>query len=140
MIMSAMAVIARSPARAAGGGSSAADLCATTAAKAGFVDRALVTAVAIGLAESGCSPKATLADGPTRGCGHGSTDRGLWQINNCYHSEVSDRCAYDAQCNGNAAYAISNGGKNFSPWVTYDNGRWRAYLDRARAAVQRLRH
>jgi hypothetical protein len=139
MIMSAMAVMTRSPAQAAGGGSSAADLCAKTAATAGFVDRALITAVAIGLAESGCSRKASGTNGPTRGCSHGSTDRGLWQINNCYHPEVSDRCAYDSQCNANAAYAISHGGRNFSPWVTYNNGRWRTHLDQARAAVKRLR-
>ena len=138
MIMSAMAVTARSPAQAAGG-ASAADLCAKTAATAGFIDRALITAVAIGLAESGCNPKATGADRPTRGCSHGSTDRGLWQINNCYHSEVSDRCAYDSQCNADAAYAISHGGRSFSQWVTYNNGRHRAYLDQARAAVKRLR-
>jgi len=139
MIMSTMAVTARGPALAAGGPSSAADLCANKAAKAGFVDGALVTAVAVGLAESGCSRQARHANGPTHGCRHGSTDRGLWQINNCYHSEVSDRCAYDSQCNADAAYAISHGGRSFSQWVTYNNGRHRAYLDQARAAVKRLR-
>jgi hypothetical protein len=139
MIMSAMAVTARAPALAADGGPpSAADLCAKKAARAGFVEGALVTAVAVGLAESGCSRQARHANGPTSGCRHGSTDRGLWQINNCYHSEVSDRCAYESQCNADAAYAISHGGRNFSQWVTYNNGRHRAYLDRARAAVRRL--
>jgi hypothetical protein len=139
-IMSAMAATARAPALAAGGGqSSAADLCVKKAAKAGFVDGALVTAVAVGLAESGCSREARHANGRTRGCRHGSTDRGLWQINNCYHSEVSDRCAYDSQCNADAAYAISHGGRDFSQWVTYNNGRYRAFLGEARAAVDRLR-
>jgi hypothetical protein len=62
----------------------------------------------------------------------------MWQINSCYHAEVSDDCAYRAQCNANAAYRISAGGTNFGPWSTYRSGRYRAYLDEAQASVDRL--
>lgn len=51
-----------------------------------------------------------------------SVDRGLWQINNYWHREVSDDCAYRALCNARNAYRISNGWTNFTPWSTYNHG------------------
>lgn len=63
---------------------------------------------------------------------------GLWQINNCYHPTVNDTCAYNAQCNANAAYSISSGGGNWQPWSTYNNGAYAGYLSAAQAAVARL--
>ena len=51
----------------------AADLCAQVGAAAGFPkDNRLVTAVAVGLAESGCNPSAQGPNGPTAGCPNGS--------------------------------------------------------------------
>jgi len=114
------------------------DLCATVGHTAGFRNEALVTATAVGMAESSCNPSATNTNGPTSGCPNGSTDRGLWQINDCYHSEVSDSCAFNAQCNANAAYRISSGGTNWTQWTTYNSGSYRNYLAVARAAVARL--
>ncbi|MBW4717285.1 FG-GAP-like repeat-containing protein [Saccharothrix obliqua] len=110
-----------------------ADLCATVGENAGFTRTGtLVTAVAIALAESGCNPSAT---------GHntnGTIDRGLWQINSI-HTQFSNACTYDPQCNANAAYAIYLGrNSTFQPWVTYKTGKYRQYLDRAQAAVDRL--
>jgi hypothetical protein len=134
VLVSGFVVTTSRPAAAASGP----DLCAQVAAQAGFSGRPLVRAVAIAMAESGCNPGAFLADGPTAGCPNGSTDRGLWQINNCYHAEVSDACAYDPQCAANAAYAISSGGADFNPWVTYRTGSFRAYMREARSAVRRL--
>ncbi len=136
VILSIIALALPAPATAAS--SSAADLCAKVGSQAGFSGNGLVTAVAVGMAESGCSPTASNSNGPTKGCPNGSVDRGLWQINSCYHPTVSKNCAYDAQCNANAAYRISSGGSNWQPWVTYNNGRCKAYLDQARAAVGRL--
>jgi Lysozyme like domain len=115
-----------------------ADLCAQVGYNAGWRDSALVTAVAIALAESGCSPSATGSNGPASGCPNGSRDRGLWQINDCYHSEVSDTCAHDAQCNANAAYRISSGGTSWTPWSTCNSGAYRSHLDEAQTAVERL--
>jgi hypothetical protein len=117
---------------------SSADRCTQVASRAGFAQNGLVVAVAIGMAESGCNRYARGYNGPTRGCPYGSVDRGMWQINSCYHAEVSDDCAYRAQCNANAAYRISAGGRTFRPWAAYTNGRYRAHLGQARAAVARL--
>jgi len=59
-------------------------------------------------------------------------DQQLW------HPEVSDACAYAAQCNANEAYRISSGGSSWSPWVTYNTGAYCNHLDEAQAAVERL--
>ncbi|MEV6796862.1 transglycosylase SLT domain-containing protein [Micromonospora rifamycinica] len=114
------------------------DLCAQVAYAAGFRNNPLVTAVAVAMAESSCNPSAVGSNGPTAGCPNGSLDRGLWQINNCYHPTVNDTCAYTAQCNANAAYSISSGGSNWQPWSTYNNGAYAGYLSAAQAAVARL--
>jgi hypothetical protein len=120
----------------------AAQVCGIVALKAGFGYKStvagypqIVVAVAVALAESSCNPTAKGSNGPTSGCPNGSVDRGLWQINSCYHSEVSDACAYQIQCNANAAFNISSGGTNWSPWSTYNSGAWRSHIDTAKAAV-----
>jgi lysozyme-like protein len=132
------AVAAPAPAQAATVPTQAADLCAQTAARASFSGGSLTTAVAVAMAESACNPAAYHINGPTTGCPNGSTDRGLWQINSCWHPTVSKTCAYDPQCNANAAYRISARGTNFKRWVTYSNGAYRSYLAQAQAAVARL--
>ncbi len=139
-VLALVALAVPTPARAApdAAASAAADVCANVASRAGFTGDRLVTAVAVGMGESSCRPDAQNANGPTKGCPNGSVDRGLWQINSCWHPSVSRSCAYDAQCNANAAYRISSGGANWRPWVAYTNGRHEDYLDEARAAVGRL--
>jgi Lysozyme like domain len=62
---------------------------AVAAAQAGFTGPGLRLAVAVGLAESDGNPTARGPNPPTPGCPTGSTDRGAWQLNNCYHPEVS---------------------------------------------------
>jgi hypothetical protein len=139
LVATAFAVLAPAGAAQAAAPSGGADLCARVGDRAGFPrNDTLVLAVAIALAESNCVRTARGENGPTRGCGNGSTDRGLWQINDCWHPQVSDRCAYRAQCNADAAYRISSGGKDFTPWVTYNAGRHLQFMDEARAAVARL--
>ena len=136
--LAVFAVATPATAQAATLPTTAADLCAQTAAHAGFTGTSLVTAVAVGMAESGCNPAAHAPNGPTAGCPNGSMDRGMWQMNSCYHPEVSRACAYDAQCNANAAYRISSRGTTFKPWAAHNNGRYLAYLAQAQAAVARL--
>jgi hypothetical protein len=140
VLVALAALVVPAPAMAAADASSsaAADLCAKVALRAGFSGDRLVTAVAVGMGESACRPDAYLSNGPTNSCPNGSVDRGLWQINSCWHPSVSKSCAYDAQCNAGAAYRISSGGANWKPWVAYTNGRYEDYLDDARAAVGRL--
>merc|ERR1712039_780611 len=90
-------------------------------------------AVAVALAESSgnCDAKNFNTDS------HHSEDRGLWQINNYWHKEVSDSCAFNCKCNAKSAYTISNKGTNFSPWSTYKSGAYKAHLAIATTACQK---
>jgi hypothetical protein len=140
------AALGKGAGHAAADSVSSAQVCAKVAAKAGFSFNntistpagtypVIVVAVAIGLAESSCNPSAQGDNGPTSGCGSGSVDRGLWQINNCYHSEVSDSCAYQVQCNADAAFNISAKGYDWTPWSTYNSGAFGGQISTAEAAV-----
>src|SRR5712692_11328204 len=86
------------------------------AKQAGFRGAGLVTVVAIAYAESGLSASAVNCNNPG-----GTCDRGILQFNNHFHPEVSDACAYDPACSFRAAYRVSNQGKSFTPWVSYNN-------------------
>lgn len=48
----------------------------------------------------------------------GSVDRGWFQINSRYHPEVPDAVAYNARGSALAAFAISKGGTDWTPWAT----------------------
>lgn len=109
---------------------------ASYAQKAGFGGQALVTAVAVALAESGGVTNAQGLNRSIQGRVVTSIDRGLWQINNVYHSEVSDACAYDPLCAAQAAYRISQGGSNWSPWSTFKSGAYRNFMSVALTATQ----
>lgn len=115
-------------------------LCAKVAAKAGFSfnrtvatsagqEPQIVVAIAVAMAESSCDPSAVNVNSG------GSRDRGLWQMNSVYHSEVSDTCAFQIQCNADAAWNISDHGAHWKPWATFTNGAWRTYLADAQSAI-----
>ncbi|RUS15020.1 hypothetical protein BC937DRAFT_93022 [Endogone sp. FLAS-F59071] len=105
---------------------------ALIAQNSGFTGNSLVLSVAIALAESSGWTRATLIN---TDC---SQDRGLWQINNRWHSEVSDDQAFDpAQCS-QAAYRISSSGSNWALWTTFTSGAYSAYMAEAQAAVSSL--
>ncbi|WP_052685006.1 FG-GAP-like repeat-containing protein [Lentzea aerocolonigenes] len=115
------------PAQAAGD----IDLCVSNGRTAGFTGEKLVVAVAVGMAESRCDPSARYVNSDS----HNSVDRGLWQINDYWHPEVSDSCAYNAACNAREAYRISDQGTDWTPWSTYKSGRYKSFVDDARAAI-----
>jgi hypothetical protein len=115
-------------------------VCAKVAAKAGFSytttvdtvlgsERSIAVAVAIAMAESSCNPDATNINT------NGSEDRGLWQINNFAWPNVSNACAFQVQCNADAAWNISDHGTDWDPWSTYNNGAWESYISSANSAV-----
>jgi hypothetical protein len=113
--------------------------CAKASDKAGWSGTDLLIATAVSMAESGCNPSATGTNPPTEGCPDGSRDRGIFQINDCYHSEVTDECAYDLQCNADAAYQIyRDASSTFQPWTAYKLRLFKAYLNEARKAVKRV--
>lgn len=84
-------------------------------------------AMAISLAENpGRSLKATNTNSDAR---H-TVDRGPFQINNYWHKEVPDSCAFDLGCSAAAAYKISGGFHSFSQWST-NKGITQASIDAA---------
>lgn len=139
--------IQMTPAQATG----AARRCASWASKVGFANNGhrghLVTAVAIGMAESGCRASACFNDTTAKPCTRSGTrhsrdsiDRGAWQINSHYWRRVSNGCAYHGLCSARSAYKlVSAYGTYFKPWTTYIRGIYRRYLPAARAAVRGLR-
>jgi hypothetical protein len=112
--------------------------CARPAHYVHFRRQRAVIAVAVGMAESYCTVRAKHRDGPTGGCPDGSIDRGLWQINSCYHPEVSRHCAFKANCNARAAKHISDHGKDWTPWSVFNSGTYRQYLEVAQQAVNQV--
>lgn len=104
---------------------------AVHAKNAGFTGDGLVWAIAVALAESGGNPTAIGVNSDK----WKSRDRGLWQINNHWHPEVTDAVAFNPAAAAKEAYRISGGGKNWKPWATYTNGRAAAKLGAARMAA-----
>ncbi len=94
---------------------------------AGFTGNGLSIIVAIAQAESGLNTNAKNVNTD------GSIDRGIVQINNKWHPEVSDACAYDPACAFQSAYKISSKGTNFSPWATYTSGKYTQYMSSSKA-------
>ena len=90
------------------------------------------------MAESTCNPSATGTNPPTEGCPDGSRDRGIFQINDCYHPGSTDACAYDLQCNADAAYQIyRDAASTFQPWTSVQaHGCSSSYLNESRKAVK----
>lgn len=105
---------------------------------AGFRGEALITAVAIAMAESGGF---TGAHNP-----EGEDSRGLWQINvapNVRPNKWGDLS--DPVINARAAFEVSGGGTNFKPWTTFTGataaGRhssFRNHYDEAMIAAQSI--
>lgn len=95
---------------------------------AGFQGNALLTVVAIAMAESGLNTDAVNVNADQ----WQSRDRGILQINDHWHPEVSDTCAFDPVCSFRSGWTISASGTDFSPWTTYTTGIYTAHI----AAVQ----
>lgn len=103
--------------------------------EAGFQGEALKTAYAVARAESSGRPKAF--NGNTR---TGDQSYGIFQINmlnrlgparrKAYGLKSNDEL-YDPLVNAKAAYAISNGGKNWQPWGAYTNLSYQRHLAEA---------
>ncbi len=120
------------------------EVAADAAIKAGFTGAALVTALAIAGAESSFNPKA-LGDVTLQSEKWGPSV-GLWQIRslrnyNLYSGADALRDAVrltDPYFNAKAAFAISKGGKDFSPWSTYTNGAFTKFTVAATGAINNL--
>ncbi len=104
--------------------------------EAGLACDRLTMAGAVAMAESEGWTAATHQNGASGDCPSGSTDRGIWQINDCYWPMFDDACAFDPACNASAMAIISGDGESFQLWssVTPD-GTYAAWLDEAEAAL-----
>jgi hypothetical protein len=98
---------------------------------AGFRGTGLRNAVAVALAESGGRTTAVGVNSDR----YRSRDRGLWQINDHWHPEVSDAAAFNPATAAAAAYRISGSGRNWSAWSTWHNGSAAAQFGRAQIAA-----
>lgn len=85
---------------------------------AGFPDPKLAAAVA--LAESGGVPGAILRTSRENSIG-------LWQINVRAHPGYTEEELKDPQRNAAAAYIISKGGKDWSPWSAFKSGAYKKF-------------
>jgi hypothetical protein len=129
----------------------AATRCAHWATAAGFANDgylagSLVTAVAVSLAESGCTPGACFDDTRRKACTEqairrkDSVDRGAWQLNSKAWASISDQCAFSGPCAARAAYlTISSDGTFFARWTQYATDAYAHYLWPAERAVSALR-
>jgi hypothetical protein len=129
----------------------AAGRCARWASTAGFSNDGylaggLTTAVAVALAESGCTAAACWDDTKHQVCtehserGADSVDRGAWQINSKAWGSVPNSCAFSGPCAARAAYTqVSAVGTFFAPWTQYSTDVYAHYLWAAQLAVNNLR-
>jgi hypothetical protein len=99
------------------------------AANAGFAGADLATAVAIALPESGGDPSAYNPESQ-KGTPPGQGSYGLWQIYLWKHPEFAGINLMDPQENAHAAYQLYSQ-HGFTPWATYNSGKYRAFLTAA---------
>ena len=105
---------------------------AAVARRAGFPAAAAVTAVAITTPESSRNSSAI-----QQGVPYSAQGWGLWQITpgDSVPQFGINQQLLDPLNNARAAFFKSDGGTNFGPWTTYENGLEVPYLAAAQAAV-----
>jgi cell wall-associated NlpC family hydrolase len=102
------------------------------AREAGFSPDRAATMTAVALAESRGN---STAHNPV-----GENSQGLWQINRMAHAQFASMDLYDPVQNAKAAFLVSHGGDDISPWTTTHGGgsaryiRYRADAEAAAAA------
>jgi Lysozyme like domain len=89
---------------------------------AGFSGDSANTAAAIAMAESGGDPDAINYSDP-------GGSYGLTQINGAAWGSSAEDTLGDPQEAFDQMFAISNGGTNFSPWSSYNNGSYLPFLN-----------
>lgn len=103
---------------------------ARIASRAGFRGSDLVIAVAVSAAESARTSDLTNLNT------NGSTDYGLFQINSIHQAILAHGHWDNPNDNAVMAYQIfTEAGSNWSPWVTFNTGSYRQFMDEAQAAV-----
>lgn len=92
----------------------------------GLPNSEVAKGVAIVEAESSHDPRVTHENDESSGEYAGSVDRGLWQINDKAHPEVTDEMAFDPVRATKEAVRIKGSG-DYTAWSAYKNGAWKAH-------------
>jgi hypothetical protein len=101
------------------------------AVQAGFSGQDLTTAVAVALAESSGRIDATNTNID------GSIDYGVWQINSGHADEFAKHPQWWSVENADMAHDVwAAAGNKWTPWVTFNNGRYTSFLLQATAAAK----
>lgn len=98
---------------------------------AGFTPDQAVTMTAVALAESGGQAGANNTVG--------EDSRGLWQINAAVHPQFDGQDLFDPLTNARAAFDVSRGGDDISPWTTTHgeaSARYLGFRDEAELAAR----
>lgn len=123
---------------------------AAAAAAAGFTGEDLVTAVAVGLAESsgritvGSLLPGTAASGDGNLTQQGETSAGIWQINFRPSRDMNNpirnpTANADPLQNARNAFQIYQGaGGTFTDWTTFNQGQYQSHMATARQAVAEM--
>lgn len=98
----------------------------------GWRGKDLRDAVALMCAESARYEKAYHEN--FEGSAQMSTDRGLFQINDKWHQDISDEDAYNGLKNAAYAFGMWRASKGFSPWMAYESGAYQKFLPTVFAA------
>lgn len=110
--------------------------------QAGFDDQRARLMTAIAMGESGLNPQAHNPNAAT-----GDNSYGLTQINMLGNLQgprlkefgiESNEQLFDPLTNAKAAYSVSGGGQNFSPWSVYKKGAHQQYIDDVERALAGL--
>lgn len=97
----------------------------------------LDTAIAVCLAESGGNDQAIGAKNS-----NGSTDYGLWQINDKAHADLFKKYTWNNPGDNTemARQVWSNAGNSFHPWSTFTSGAYKKYLGHGAQAYATLQN
>jgi CBS domain-containing protein len=102
--------------------------------EAGFRDESLEVAYGVAMAESSGDPRAHNDDATT-----GDDSYGLFQINMLgdmgperreLYELKANKDLFDPLTNARAAYELSAGGKDWSPWTMHNNGGYKKFVDK----------
>ncbi len=81
-----------------------------------------------GLAAAIAQAESSGNQGATNHNTNGSTDYGYWQINSVHTQYDQGLLTSDGLYNAKAAVQISNNGKDFTPWTTFNDGAYKKYV------------
>lgn len=101
-------------------------------AGAGATGPSLDVATAVSLAEN--TDRSLIAVNTAGNTPAGSRDRGPFQINDYWHADVSDSCAFDLACAAKAMAKITDNFTNFGAYSTYKSGAYLSHLGDASGA------